>query len=146
MHRLVLKGALIALFAVFAVYPNNAGGADFMGAPNPATSMTQATYDTWAAFNNLPTSKTDATAVATGLAAVNSLLTGQLNSSKALPPNFFNVPLPQNFWQTNALGFDIRTLNGYKQYQLRQAYGTNFGTLYNNSSPRYVQLGIKLYF
>ena len=69
-----------------------------------------------------------------------------MGGGKALPPNFFNVQLPQNFWATNALSYDIRTLSGYKNYQLRQAYGTNFGTLYNSSQPRYIQLGIKLYF
>jgi hypothetical protein len=149
-YRLQLRVDALNLFnhPVFAVYPNNAGGADFMGAPNAAITMTQATYDTWAAFNNLPTSKTDPTAAAAGLASVNSLLTSQLaGGGKALPPNFFNVPLPQSFWATtNANAYDIRTLSGYKLYQLRQAYGTNFGTLYNSSSPRYVQLGIKLYF
>jgi len=56
-----------------------------------------------------------------------------VGGGKALPPNFFNVQLPQNFWATNALSYDIRTLSGYKNYQLRQAYGTNFGTLYNSS-------------
>ena len=117
---------------VFQVYPNNAGGGDYIGAPNPATTMTAATYDTWARFNNQPLSTTPDGAAA--LAGVNSLLASQLvGGGKALPPNFFNVQLPQNFWATNALSYDIRTLSGYKNYQLRQAYGTNFGTLYNSS-------------
>jgi hypothetical protein len=147
-YRLQLRVDALNAFnhPVFAVYPSNAGGADFMGAPNAATSMTQATYDTWAAFNNLPTSKTDPNAAAAGLAQVNALLTSQLTPGKVLPANFFNVPLASNFYGSNALSYDIRTLNGYKQYQLRQAYATNFGTLYNNSQPRYIQLGIKLYF
>ena len=35
---------------------------------------------------------------------------------------------------------------GYKLYQLRNAYVTNFDTLYNNNTPRYLQFGVKLYF
>ncbi len=147
-YKLQLRVDALNVFnhPVFAVYPSNAGGADFMGAPNAAVTMTQATYDTWAAFNNLPTSRTDAAAAAAGLSQVNSLIQSQLNAKGVLPANFFNVPLASNFYGTNALGFDIRTLNGYKQYQLRQAYATNFGTLYQSAQPRYVQLGIKLYF
>ncbi len=37
----------------FAVYPNNGGGADFMGAPSTAT-LTTAAYNTWATANNQP--------------------------------------------------------------------------------------------
>src|SRR4029077_11682238 len=37
----------------FAVYPNNAGGADFMGAPSTAT-LTTAAYNTWANANSQP--------------------------------------------------------------------------------------------
>ena len=38
---------------VFAVYPNNAGGADFMGAPSTA-ALTSAGYNTWAVANGQP--------------------------------------------------------------------------------------------
>ena len=40
----------------FAVYPNNAGGADFMGAPSTAT-LTTAAYNTWATANGQPHAK-----------------------------------------------------------------------------------------
>ena len=40
---------------------------------------------------------------------------------------------------------DITTLTGYKLYQLRTAYATNFGTS-TTPTPRYVQFGVKLYF
>ncbi|HUK17137.1 MAG TPA: carboxypeptidase regulatory-like domain-containing protein, partial [Bryobacteraceae bacterium] len=43
----------------FAVYPNNAGGADFMGAPSTATLTTTA-YNTWASYNNQPLYSTTA--------------------------------------------------------------------------------------
>ena len=33
------------------------------------------------------------------------------------------------------------TVNGYKYFRLRNAYATNFGTLYNNGTPRYIQFG-----
>jgi TonB dependent receptor len=66
--------------------------------------------------------------------------------SGALPANFFSVPFDPNFWSKNVNSFDITTLNGYKQFSLKSAYGANFGTLYNSSSPRYIQLGLKIYF
>jgi hypothetical protein len=51
-----------------------------------------------------------------------------------------------NFRATPANSFNITTLDGYKQYQLRQSYGTNFGTLKTIGGPRYIQIGLKLYF
>jgi Carboxypeptidase regulatory-like domain len=133
---------------VFAVYPNSGGGADFMGAPNAGT-LTTAAYNTWAAYNNQPVYS--ATAGTPGNVLYNNIV-NMINSQRtggvtgALPANFFTVPLDPNFWAKNVNAFDITTLNGYKQYQLKSAYGTNFGTLYNSSTPRYVQLGLKIYF
>jgi len=63
-----------------------------------------------------------------------------------LPANFFTVPLPANFYGNSANSYDITTTNGYKLYQLRNAYSTTFGTLYNSSTPRFIQFGVKLYF
>lgn len=133
---------------VFAVYPNSGGGADFMGAPNAGT-LTTASYNTWAAANNQPAYS--ATAGTPGNVLYNNIV-NMVNAYRiggptgALPTTFFTVPLAANFWAANANSFDITTLNGYKQYQLKNAYGTNFGTLYNSSSPRYIQLGLKIYF
>ncbi len=127
----------------FAVYPNNAGGADFMGAPSTAT-LTTAQYNTWAAANNQPLQST--TAGATIYNNIVAMVNAQKTASGALPANFYTVPLASNFWGSNFNSFNITTLDGYKQYQLRQSLGTLFGTLYNNNTPRYVQLGIKLYF
>ncbi len=130
----------------FAVYPNNAGGADFMGAPSTAILSTAA-YTTWAQANGQPIY--DATAGTPGNTLYNqmvNMVNAQKGPSGALPANFFTVPLAANFYGTNPNSFDIRTLQGYKQYQLRNAYATNFGTLYNNSVPRYLQFGVKLYF
>lgn len=131
---------------VFAVYPNNAGGADYMGAPSTAT-LTTANYNAWAAANGQPAY--NATAGTPGYALYNQI-TGMVNAQKstagALPANFFTIPLPTNFYGRVATSYDITTLQGYKLYQLRTAYATNFGTLYNSSTPRYLQFGVKLYF
>ena len=126
----------------FAVVPNSGGGADFMGAPSTAT-LTTAAYGTWAAANNQPAYTTTA-----GTALYNQIV-NNVNSYKVngvLPANFFTVPLPANFYGTPANSYDITTVQGYKNYQLRQAYSTSFGTLYNNSAPRFIQFGVKLYF
>ena len=73
-----------------------------------------------------------------------------MNTNKSaagvLPTNFFTIPLPANFYGAAANSYDIRTTQGYKLYQLRNAYSTAFGTLYNNNTPRYIQFGLKFYF
>ena len=126
----------------FAVYPNNAGGADFMGAPSTATLTTSA-YNTWATANNQPLYAT------TAGAAIYNQIVAMVNGAKtpagALPANFYTLPLPSNFYGNAANSYNITTLQGYKYYQLRNAYSTNFGTLYNNNTPRYIQFGVKLY-
>jgi hypothetical protein len=131
---------------VFAVYPNNAGGADFIGAPSTSTLSTSA-YTTWAVANGQPAYSS--TVGSPGYVLYNqivNMVNAQKTASGGLPANFYSVPLAPNFWATPANSFDITTLNGYKQYQLKQSYATNFGTLYNSNTPRYIQLGIKFYF
>jgi len=59
------------------------------------------------------------------------------------------VQLPQGFATTNPLSFDIRSLDQYKLYRIRQTYDSNFGTLTGNdpnNPPRYVQFGIRIFF
>jgi hypothetical protein len=126
-----------------AVYPNNGGGADFMGAPSTSTLATSA-YNTWATANNQPLYSTTA-----GAAIYNNIVAmvnAQKTSGGALPANFFTIPLPANFYGNAATTYNITTLQGYKYYQLRNAYSTSFGDLYNNNTPRYIQFGIKVYF
>jgi hypothetical protein len=126
----------------FAVYPNNAGGADFMGAPSTAT-LTTAAYNAWATANNQPLQSTTAgAAIYNGIV---NMVNAQKTAGGALPANFFTLPLPANFYGTPANSYNITTLQGYKYYQLRNAYSTNFGTLYNNNTPRYIQFGVKFY-
>jgi hypothetical protein len=68
-------------------------------------------------------------------------------TNNVLPSEFFSVQLPAGFNTANATSYDIRTLQGFKYYRLRQAYNTGFGGLYNPSgSSRYVQFGLKLFF
>ena len=66
-----------------------------------------------------------------------------------MPLDFFHVPLPQGFATRDPLTFDIRTLEGFKLYRIRQTYDTNFGTLAGNTPntlPRYIQFGIRVFF
>jgi hypothetical protein len=86
------------------------------------------------------------TAGAAQLVAINAMVNSQKLPSGALPSNFFAVQLPSNFYGKAAATYDITTLQGYKYFRLRQAYATNFGTLYQNGSSRYLQFGVKLYF
>ncbi len=126
----------------FAVYPNNGGGADFMGAPSTATLTTTA-YNTWATANGQPMQST--TAGAAIYNGVVNMVNAQKTAGGALPANFYTIQLPSNFYGKAATSYDITTLQGYKYYQLRTAYSTSFGTLYNNNTPRYIQFGVKLY-
>jgi hypothetical protein len=64
----------------------------------------------------------------------------------ALPLNFFSIPVPEGFSSRTANSFDIRTLEGLKLYRLRQTYDANFGTLFANNNPRYIQFGIRIFF
>jgi hypothetical protein len=143
-RRLQFRVDLLNAFnhPTFAVTPNNGGGADFMGAPSTAT-LTTAAYNTWAAANNQPLYST-----ASGVALYNQIVANVNNYKVAgvLPANFFTTPLPANFYGVAANSYNITTIQGYKDYQLRNAYSTSFGTLYNNNTPRFIQFGVKLFF
>jgi hypothetical protein len=112
----------------------------------PEERLTTAAYNTWATANNQPLQSTTA-----GAAIYNGIV-NMVNAQKiggttgALPANFYSVPLPANFYGTAANSYDITTLQGYKSYQLRNAYNTGFGALYQSGSSRYIQFGVKLYF
>jgi hypothetical protein len=64
----------------------------------------------------------------------------------ALPLDFFSVRIPEGFATRTANSFDIRTLEGLKLYRARQAYDSNFGTLFANNNPRYIQFGVRIFF
>lgn len=133
---------------VFSVYPNNGGGADFMGAPSTAT-LTTAAFNTWATANSQPSCSGSCNGTDTGsqiYQGILSMVNAQKLVSGALPADFYRVPLPSNFYGTAATSYDIRTLSGYKYYQLRNAYSTSFGDLYQSGSSRYIQFGVRLFF
>jgi hypothetical protein len=128
---------------------------DFMGLPAEFAAesgtnvpLTTAEYNTWAAFNGQPLASTAAGAaqLAAIRAQVNAFRPGGATGAAVLPLDFFHIQLPQGFATTNANTFDIRTLQGFKLYRLRNAYGANFGNLRELGLPRYVQFGIKVYF
>jgi hypothetical protein len=132
---------------VFRVLPNNAGNTDLTGNTPSTAALTAADYDTWARANNQPLSAT-----AAGMAqlnAVNAMVNGvrtPAGANGAVPNDFFHIALPHNFYGTQATAFDIRTLDGFRLFRMRQAYNTGFGDLYSFGQPRYIQFGLKLYF
>jgi hypothetical protein len=137
----------------FAVSSGNLGATDFMGLPTEFTTeggvlqpITTAEYNTWATANGQPPASTPAGAKQ--LAQIRGMVNSQRLPSGALPLDFFHMQLPQTFFGTKFTGYDITTLQGFKLYRLRQAYGTNngFGQLRELGMPRYVQFGIKIYF
>jgi hypothetical protein len=106
--------------------------------------ITAAEFNTWVAFD--PANRSGFT-----LAQVRNLVNAtRLNSGTGnLPDSFFHVQLPQGFATTNPLAFNITTLEGYKLYRIRQTYDTNFGSLTGSrpeTSPRYVQFGLRIFF
>jgi len=109
-------------------------------------------YNTWATANGQPLQPVDSSSRPVGaiipqLAAIRSTVNAVRLPSGALPLDFFHFPLPQGFASRDFRSFDIRTLDGFKLYRLRQTYDTNFGTLTSMfTSPRYVQFGIRVFF
>ena len=91
----------------FRVFPNNAGGTDFMGAPSTA-ALTAADYNLWATANNQPQSGT--TAGTALLNQINATVNAQKNAAGVLPANFFSVKLADNFFGKQPANFDITTL------------------------------------
>jgi carboxypeptidase family protein len=115
--------------------------------------ITAAEYNAWATFNNQPLSTTSAGAANLAQIRANVNATRQPGPGGAqtggLPLDFFHVPLPQGFATRDPLSFDIRNLNDFKLYRIRQTYDANFGTLVGNTPntlPRYIQFGIRVFF
>ena len=120
--------------------------------------ITVAEYNTWANAWNLthPSDLVPVQPTTTGAAIIPTLqaVRANVNATRpngagGLPLDFFHVRLPEGFASTTANTFDIRSLDGFKLYRLRQTYDANFGTLTGNppsTSPRYVQFGIRIFF
>jgi Carboxypeptidase regulatory-like domain/TonB-dependent Receptor Plug Domain len=128
----------------FRVFPNNAGGTDWGNSAPSTAALTAADYNTWATLNNQPQASTAAgTAL---LAQINAMVNSQKNAAGVLPVNFFSIAPGPNLYGNQPGNYDITTLQGFKQFRLRQAYNTSFGDLYNAGQPRYIQFGVKLFF
>lgn len=119
--------------------------------PNGPTGSTRpvvinaADYNTWATANGQPLSTT--TAGAAQLAAIRATVNAVRLPTNALPLDFFSIRVPEGFATRTATSFDIRTLEGFRLYRLRQTYDANFGTLFSPvTNPRYLQFGIRLFF
>ena len=56
------------------------------------------------------------------------------------------MQLPQGFATKDFRSFDIRSLDQFKLYRIRQTYDTNFGTLFAVNNPRYIQFGLRIFF
>ena len=135
------------------------------GAANQRASViSSAEYNAWAGLNGQPLASTAAGQVILGQirTMVNALRLpprpGQPAGNGALPDNFFSITVPQGFATTNPLLFDIRTLDGFKRWRLRNAYEANFGSLTSGqvgnsfgspnpgTSSRYLQFGLRIIF
>ena len=129
-------------------FPTEITTENFGGTLQPITA---AEYNNWATFNNQPLSTTTAGAaqLAQIRANINALRLPArpgVTTGGALPNDFFHIQLPQGIATTNPLAYDIRTVEGFKLYRIRNNYDTNFGTLFAVNNPRYIQFGIKLFF
>ncbi|NOT46410.1 MAG: TonB-dependent receptor [Acidobacteria bacterium] len=124
-------------------------GAPLTTCPTAATQqrssvISTADYDLWASANGQPSSAT--TAGQTVLGQIRSNINAVRLPTNALPLNFFSLGVPEGFATRNATSFDIRTVEGFRLYRLRQTYDPNFGTLFAVNNPRYIQFGIRLFF
>lgn len=133
---------------VFRVGPNNTF-TDLMSQPS-GNAISSGDYDTWARTNNQPLAASPGGAAL--LKQINAnvdsakINTVPISANKVFPTNFFTIKLPDNFYGTPASAFDLRTIDGFKLFRLRQAYNNSFGDLYQSGQPRYIQFGLKLYF
>ncbi len=125
----------------FGTFPTEITTEQVNGVPQPITA---AEYNIWATANGQPLSTTGAGAAQ--LAAIRGNVNATRLPSGALPLDFFHIRVPEGFATTAATSFDIRTLEGFRLYRLRQTYDANFGTLREVQIPRYVQFGIRVFF
>lgn len=126
---------------VFRLTP--AGATNTFGGVPTETAITQAELTAWLAANP---GKTATLAQVNALIDSSRLPVAPGQTIGALPLDFFSVRVPEGFATRNPNTFDITTLEGLKQYRLRQAYNTGFGTLYAPANGRYIQFGIRLFF
>jgi hypothetical protein len=141
---------------VFRLPINSGGGTDVFNAtggyPNFTVTKANVTsyYTTWRAANPTAPAPTSAQGQMNIDNLYNSIEAFE-NSKGVLPANFYSIPVPQGFALQNANSFNLLdpSLNGFKLNQLRTGYSAGFGTLgYSTAwiSPRYIQLGLRIFF
>lgn len=139
----------------FGTYPTEFNGNECIANPGLSnctgvgtfrtSTISPAEYDAWANANGQPLSSTPAGQ--TILGGIRTMVNGTRLPTGALPLPFFSIAVPQGFATRAATSFDIRTLEGFKHYRLRQTYDTNFGTLFSpQTNPRYIQFGVRIFF
>lgn len=131
---------------VFRVLPNSAGNTDLTGNTPNTGALSSTDYNNWATANGQPQAKATGDAGNALLTQINNMINGLKTSSGGLPVDFFHIQLPQNFWAANVNSFDIRTVDGFRLFRMKQAYSTSFGDLYSFGQPRYIQFGLKFIF
>jgi hypothetical protein len=132
---------------VFRLAGNVGGGTDIFQT-YPSLNFTSATlatlFSSWAsAYHGAGPAPSPA-----DLSAFQTMILSQQNSRGTLPADFYSVQLPAHFITTDANSFDIRTLNGFKYYQIRGNTNVGGTLIYNQrlNQQRYLQFGIKFYF
>jgi hypothetical protein len=143
---------------IFRTVPNNFGGTDIWGGGGGGLNtgtLNSTDYNNWAIANGQPqTSQPGGTTLLNQInAMINSFRFPAPPGSNPgavgqLPADFFTVPVPQNFPFADVNSFDIRTLNGYKLFRVRQDLGTSAAGRLSvpNQSSRYLQFGLRIFF
>ena len=80
------------------------------------------------------------------LSQINATINGVKTTAGGLPTDFFHLKLPANFWGTNVNSYDVRTVDGFRLFRMKQAYSTGFVDLFSFGQPRYIQFGLKFIF
>jgi len=145
--------------SIFRTVPNNFGGTDIWGGGGGGLNtgtLSTTDYNNWAIANSQPqTTQPGGMAL---LSQINAMINAfrlppppgsNAGALGALPASFFTVPVPQGFTFTNANSFDIRTLEGYKLFRVKQDYGPTGGSgrlFVPTMSSRYLQFGLRVFF
>jgi hypothetical protein len=131
---------------------NSFSGAYVLNAPSTA-DLSVALYNAWATAwdaahpsDQAPLQVSGQPNNATYQQVVNITAQPRAANGGVLPVNFYSIPLPSNFAADTVNSFDIRTVTGLKDYQLRSVYNTSWGTLSDLQNARYLQLSIRITF
>jgi hypothetical protein len=134
---------------------------EIFAAPSEAV-ISNAEYDSWVTYSPSTRPARSTTTGAALLTQINNMIRGYntnpntASTTIVLPRDFFVTTVPQGFHSMNLNSFDITTLQGLKQYRLKQAYTPDrwgylavtrgAGALASPYTPRFIQFALKLYF